>query len=45
MQCPLKKKDKDKKHDRHDATTKTEEDEFAVIAQIPTWERWGDVVL
>lgn len=43
-QCPLKKKDKDEKHDLKAAPTKIEE-EFAMIAQIPPGERWGDLVL
>lgn len=31
-QCPLKKKGKDKKHDPQAATSKIEEEEFAMIA-------------
>ena len=42
--CPLKKKDKDKKHDLQATTTKIKED-FAMISQIPPGERWGDLVL
>ena len=32
-QCPLKKKDKDKKHDLKVASAQIEEEEFAMIAQ------------
>lgn len=39
-QCPLKKKDKDEKHDLKAASAQIEEEEFAMIAQ-----RWGDIEL
>ena len=39
-QCPLKKKDKDEKHDPKAASAQIEEEEFAMIAQ-----RWGDIEL
>lgn len=44
-QCPLKKKDKDEKHDLQAATTKIEEEEFAMIAHISPRENWGDLEL
>ena len=44
-QCPLKKKDKDEKHDQNTASTKIEEEEFAMVAHIHPRERWGDLVL
>lgn len=44
-QCPLNKKDKDKKHDPKTASAKIEEDEFAMVAQIPPRDRSGDLVL
>lgn len=42
--CPLKK-DKDEKHDLKVASAQIKEEEFAMIAQIPPVERWGDLVL
>jgi len=32
MQCPLKKKDKDKKHDPKAASERIEEEEFSMVA-------------
>ena len=43
MQCPLKKKDKDEKHDLEVATARIEE--FAMIAHISPGENWGDLEL
>ena len=37
-QCPLKKKDKDEKHDPQAATARIEEEEFAMIAHISSGE-------
>ena len=42
-QCPLKKKDKDEKHDPHIATARIEEEEFAMISHISPGEKWGDL--
>lgn len=44
-QCPLKKQDKDEKHNLTATSAKIEVDELAMIAQIPPWERWGDLEL
>ena len=43
---PLKKKDKDEKHDPKVAAAKIEqEEEFAMIAKIPLGGRWVDLEL
>jgi len=42
-QCPLKKKDEDEKHDPKATSTKIEEEEFAMFAQIPPRERSCDL--
>jgi len=42
-QCPLRKKDKDEKHDLKVAPTKIEE--FTRIAEIPLGGRWADLEL
>lgn len=44
-QCPLKKKDKDEKHDPKATPAKIEEEEFAMTAEIPPRERWVDLEL
>jgi len=44
-QCPLKKKDKDEKHDPKAASAKIKEEEIFMIAQIPPGERWGHLEL
>lgn len=44
-QCPLKKKDKDEKHDLKAASTNIDEDEFAMSAHASPGERWGDIVV
>lgn len=44
FQCPLKKKDKDEKHDLKVAAAKIDE-EFAMTAEIPPGGRWVDIVL
>ena len=43
-QCPLKKKDKDEKHDPKVAATKIDED-FAMTAEKPPGGRWVDIEL
>jgi len=43
-QCPLKKKDKDEKHDPKVAATKIEQ-EFAMTTEIPPGGRWADLEL
>ena len=43
-QCPLKKKDKDEKHDLNAAPAKIEK-EFTMIAKIPPGGRWDDLEL
>ena len=43
-QCPLKKKDKDEKHDPKVATAKIKQ-EFAMPAKIPPRGRWVDIEL
>lgn len=43
-QCPLRKKDKDEKHDPKAALAKIEE-EFAMTAEIPLEGRWADLAL
>ena len=44
-QCSLKKKDKDEKHESKVVPTKTEEEEFAITAEIPPGGRWADLEL
>ena len=44
-QCPLKKKDKDEKHDPKVAVAKIEQDEFAMSAHGSRGEKWGDIEL
>ena len=44
-QCPLKKKDKDKKRDLKDASAKIEEDEYAMSAHTSLGGKWGDIEL
>ena len=44
-QCPLKQKDKDDKHDTKVATTKIDEDEYAMSAHASPGGRWGDIEL
>ena len=45
LQCPLKKKDKDEKHDPKFAIAKIEEDEYAMSAHAYLGGRWGDIEL
>ena len=42
-QCPLKKNDKDEKHDMQAAIARIEEAKFAMIAHISLGENWGDL--
>lgn len=43
-QCPLKKKDKNEKHDPKVTTAKIDqEEEFAMIVKIPSRGRWADI--
>ena len=44
-QCPLKKKDKDEKHDPKVAAAKIKKEEFAMKAHASPRGRWGDVEL
>ena len=50
-QCPLRKKDKQEKHDQAAASTQIDklssrlEDDFSMFAAIPPRERWGDMAL
>ena len=44
-QCPLKKKDKDEKHDPQTAPAKIDEEEFAMIVHIPPGGNWVDLEL
>ena len=44
-QCPLKKKDKDKKHNPKVAAAKIEEDDYAMSAHAYPGGRWGDIEL
>ena len=44
-QCPLKKKDKDEKHDPKAATTKIDQEEFTMTPKIPPRGRWVDIEL
>ena len=43
--CPLKQKDEDEKHDPKAASTKIDEDEFAMSAQASPRGRWGDIAM
>ena len=45
FQCPLKKKDKDEKHDPKAASAKIDEDEFAMSVHTCPGGRWGDIEL
>ena len=42
---PLKKKDKDEKHDQKTAPAKIKEEEFSMIVEIPPGGRWDDLEL
>jgi len=44
-QCPLRKKDKDEKHDPNATSAKIEEEDFSMIAEIPPGGRWADLEL
>ena len=44
-QCPLKKKDKDEKHDPKAASAKIEEDEYVTSAHASPTRRWVDIEL
>ena len=44
-QCPLRKKDKDEKHDLKVVVVKIEEDEFSMTVEIPLGGRWADLEL
>ena len=50
-QSPLRKKDKEEKHDQQAASTKIDklfsrlEEEFSMITDIPPGVRWGDLIL
>ena len=44
-QYPLKKKDKDEKHDPKAASAKIVEDEFAMSAHASLGGRWGNIEL
>lgn len=50
-QCPLIKKDKEEKQDRHAASAEIDklssrlEEEFSMIAELPPGVRWGDLEL
>jgi len=44
-QCPLKKKDKDEKHDPKVTAVKIDEEEFAMTTEIPPGGRWVDLEL
>jgi len=45
-QCPLKKKDKDEKHNPKVVATKIEqEEEYTMKTKIPLGGRWADLVL
>jgi len=44
-QCPLKQKDKDKKHDPKVAATKIDDDDFAMSVRASLGVRWGDIEL
>ena len=44
-QCPLKKKDKDEKHDPKVATARIEEDEVVMSAHASPSGKWGDIEL
>lgn len=45
MQCPLKKKDKDEKHDLKVAPMNIEEEEFTMTTKIALGGRWDDMEL
>ena len=44
-QCPLKKKDKDEKHDPQAKPARIDEEKFAMIAHIPPRGKWVDLEL
>ena len=44
-QCPLKKKDKDEKHDPKVAVAKIDDKEFAMTVEIPPGGRWVNLEL
>lgn len=44
-QCPLRKKDKDEKHDPKAAPVEIKEEEFVMTAEIPPGGRWVDLEL
>ena len=44
-QCPLKKRDKNEKHDPKVAVAKIKQDEFAMSAHASPRGRWGDIEL
>ena len=44
-QCPLKKNDKDEKHDPKVAAAKIEQEDFAMTTKIPQEGRWADIEL
>ena len=44
-QFPLKKKDKDEKHDLTVAAAKIEQDEFSMSAHASPGKKWGDIEL
>lgn len=44
-QCPLRKKDKDDKHNLKAAPAKIKEEEFAMTVEIPPRGRWIDLEL
>ena len=44
-QCPLKKKDKDEKHDPKVASAKIDENEFAMSSRASPGGRWGNIEL
>ena len=41
--CPLKKNDKDEKHDPKASSAKIDEDEFSMSAHTSPGRRWGDI--
>jgi len=43
--CPLRKKEKDEKHDLKAVPTKIKEENFAMAAKIPPGGRWADLEL
>ena len=44
-QCPLKKNDKDEKHDPKVVAAKIEQDEGAMSGHASPGEKWGDIEL